>query len=51
MKANLNDANRLDLPTYLTAETERYVANSRTVDSQEAAIAFLDKRIPVFLGA
>jgi hypothetical protein len=50
MKANLHDAERLGLSTYLTVEAGRYATNGRSADSREAAAAFLEKRTPVFTG-
>ena len=50
LKANLVDAEVLDLGTFLDREAERYEANARTEDATEAAIAFVEKRDPVFRG-
>jgi len=50
LKANLVDAEVLDLGAFLDREAERYEANARTEDATEAAIAFVEKRDPVFRG-
>jgi 2-(1,2-epoxy-1,2-dihydrophenyl)acetyl-CoA isomerase len=50
MKANLHDADRMPLPDYLDAESERMVATFHTDDAREAARAFLERREPVFTG-
>jgi 2-(1,2-epoxy-1,2-dihydrophenyl)acetyl-CoA isomerase len=50
MKENLRDSMVLDLDEYLDQETTRYVSNSSTLDSVEAANAFLERRQPQYLG-
>jgi 2-(1,2-epoxy-1,2-dihydrophenyl)acetyl-CoA isomerase len=44
MKQNLLASQRLSFPDYLGAEISRYVSNSHTKDSLEAAQAFLERR-------
>lgn len=48
MKANLDDAPVLPLEPYLDRETERFLEVSRGPDAREAALAYLEKREPVF---
>jgi len=48
MKENLNDALRLSFSELLDREAERHVRASQTQDHREAALAFLEKRKPVF---
>ena len=50
LKANLVDAEVLDFSAFLDREARRYEANARTEDATEAAIAFVEKRDPVFRG-
>lgn len=51
MKRNLDDAQGQGaLSDYLGAETDRYLDNSATQDAKEAAVAFLEKREPVYAG-
>lgn len=49
-RANLRDAEVLDLPAYLARENERQVTTMTSEDAAEAAVAFLTKRPPVFTG-
>jgi 2-(1,2-epoxy-1,2-dihydrophenyl)acetyl-CoA isomerase len=50
IKANMNDAMRLDFPGMLDVEAERHTRMGRTEDAREAARAFLEKRVAVFHG-
>lgn len=50
IKASLAEAEVLDLPAFLDREADRYEANAGTEDATEAAIAFMEKRDPVFRG-
>jgi 2-(1,2-epoxy-1,2-dihydrophenyl)acetyl-CoA isomerase len=50
MKANLNDAERLELPQLLEREARRFYANQATDDAREGARAFAEGRPPNFLG-
>jgi 2-(1,2-epoxy-1,2-dihydrophenyl)acetyl-CoA isomerase len=50
IKANLNDALRLDFPAALDREADRHIRSGRTDDAREATDAFLEKRPPVFRG-
>jgi 2-(1,2-epoxy-1,2-dihydrophenyl)acetyl-CoA isomerase len=50
MKANLRDAEHLDLASYLDVETTRQAASVATDDALEAGTAFLEKRPPRFQG-
>lgn len=50
IKASLHDAWHLPLDAFLDREAERFEANSRTDDALEAAMAFVEKRDPVFRG-
>jgi 2-(1,2-epoxy-1,2-dihydrophenyl)acetyl-CoA isomerase len=50
IKANMNDAMRLDFPAMLDAEADRHSRMGRTEDAREAAKAFLEKRPAVFHG-
>lgn len=50
IKANLNDALRLDFAAALDSEAERHIRSGRTDDAREATNAFLEKRPPVFRG-
>ena len=51
LKANLNDAEQLDLARHLDVESERLVGTMGTADRVEAGAAFFEKRTPVFRGA
>ena len=51
LKANLNDAARLDLGSHLDIESERLILTGQTRDAAEAAAAFLEKRTPHFVGS
>ncbi|MFM8304797.1 MAG: enoyl-CoA hydratase-related protein [Actinomycetota bacterium] len=50
LKANLADGEVLGLGAFLDREAQRYEANARTEDATEAALAYLQKRAPVFRG-
>ena len=50
IKANLNDAARMDFSAALDAEAERHMRAAWSEDCAEAARAFIDKRAPVFAG-
>ncbi|GAA2223635.1 hypothetical protein GCM10010429_57980 [Micromonospora olivasterospora] len=50
MKMNLLDSQHLPLARYLDSEITRYVDNSHTDDSREAAHAFLERRPPQIAG-
>lgn len=50
IKASLADAEVVDLGGFLDREARRYEANARTEDATEAAMAFVEKRDPVFRG-
>ena len=50
IKANLNDAERLSFADLLDVEAGRQAGATATIDCQEAANAFLEKRDPVFSG-
>jgi 2-(1,2-epoxy-1,2-dihydrophenyl)acetyl-CoA isomerase len=50
MKANFNDAERLDLDAYVIRETERHQTLYGTEDRVEAFSAFIEKREPHFTG-
>lgn len=50
IKASLAEAEVIDLGAFLDGEAVRYEANARTEDATEAAIAFVEKRDPVFRG-
>jgi len=48
IKQNLNDSDRLTFAEALDAEAYRHVECMRSADAREAAMAFLEKRRPVF---
>ena len=50
IKANMNDALRLDFAAMLDVEADRHTRMGRTEDAREAAKAFLEKRPAVFHG-
>ena len=50
LKASLHDAQHLSLAEFLDREAERFEANALTDDAAEAALAFIEKRDPVFRG-
>ncbi|MEZ5295960.1 MAG: enoyl-CoA hydratase-related protein [Ilumatobacteraceae bacterium] len=50
MKENLNRAMTCDLATALDAEAANMVRTMRTADHAEAALAFVEKRLPNFEG-
>jgi 2-(1,2-epoxy-1,2-dihydrophenyl)acetyl-CoA isomerase len=50
LKANLNDAEHLDIGRHLEVESERLVRAMDTADRVEAGAAFFEKRPPVFRG-
>lgn len=50
IKANMNDAVRLDFAAMLDVEADRHTRMGRTEDAREAAKAFLEKRPAVFHG-
>jgi 2-(1,2-epoxy-1,2-dihydrophenyl)acetyl-CoA isomerase len=50
MKANLRDAEHLDLAGYLDVETTRQASTVTTEDALEAGTAFFEKREPRFQG-
>jgi 2-(1,2-epoxy-1,2-dihydrophenyl)acetyl-CoA isomerase len=50
MKANFSDAERLSLRDYSEAESRRHMELLGSADVVEAAIAFMEKRPPVFRG-
>ena len=50
LKANLNDAEHLDVGRHLEIESERLVRTMNTADRVEAGAAFFEKRTPVFRG-
>jgi len=50
MKADLREAEHLDLASYLDVETTRQAASVTTYDAGEAGAAFLEKRPPRFEG-
>ena len=50
MKANLNDAERMDFASHLDLEAARQSASVTSADAVEAAAAFLEKRPPAFSG-
>lgn len=50
-KANLNAALFRPLGDYLTDEVDRLVACAYSADAEEARLAFLEKRAPIFTGA
>lgn len=50
LKANLNDAEQLDLGRHLDNESERMIRTFGTADVVEAATAFFEKREPRFTG-
>lgn len=51
LKANLNDAEVLDVGRHLEIESERLIRTIHTADRVEAAAAFFEKRAPTFRGA
>jgi 2-(1,2-epoxy-1,2-dihydrophenyl)acetyl-CoA isomerase len=51
MKANFNLAERTSLREYLGAEADRLLTAAYSSDADEAAAAFIDKRVPKFTGA
>jgi 2-(1,2-epoxy-1,2-dihydrophenyl)acetyl-CoA isomerase len=50
LKANLNDAEQLDVSRHLEIESERLIRTIHTADRAEAAAAFFEKRPAVFRG-
>jgi 2-(1,2-epoxy-1,2-dihydrophenyl)acetyl-CoA isomerase len=50
MKENLNDAQNMQLLTYLEWEAERHAICCASEDAAEAARAFIEKRRPEFRG-
>ena len=48
IKANLEDARRLDFLSAVDVEAERVYASSQTADHKEAVLAFVEKRPAVF---
>jgi 2-(1,2-epoxy-1,2-dihydrophenyl)acetyl-CoA isomerase len=50
IKANLNDALALGFSEQLDREAERHIRCGLTEDAREAAMAFLEKRTPRFVG-
>jgi len=50
IKASLADAETMTIGPFLDREAQRYEANARTEDATEAAVAFVEKRDPVFRG-
>lgn len=50
MKADLNDADTASFSEHLDVEAERHIRCGLTEDAREAALAFLEKRTPVFRG-
>jgi 2-(1,2-epoxy-1,2-dihydrophenyl)acetyl-CoA isomerase len=50
MKENLNDAQDMQLLTYLEREAARHTACCASEDAAEAARAYLEKRKPLFHG-
>ena len=50
MKANFSDAETMTLSDYLHVEAERMARAFHTEDHREAAMAFVEKRTPVFKG-
>ena len=48
IKANIEDARRMDYLSAVDAEAERVYASSQTADHKEAVRAFVEKRPPVF---
>ena len=50
LKANLNDAEHLDIGRHLEVESERLVRTMSTADRVEAGAAFFEKRPAVFRG-
>ena len=50
IKANLNDSTTMPLSELMDREAERHIRSGLTEDAQEAAQAFLEKRLAVFHG-
>jgi 2-(1,2-epoxy-1,2-dihydrophenyl)acetyl-CoA isomerase len=50
IKRLCDQADRYDVASYLELETEALLASAKTADAREGVQAFIDKRVPLFIG-